>query len=68
MLVLLADVVLLAEVDQVDDGLCGEEEERVDNFDLANCKYKFADGVCANSGEVVVIVRNGRLFKKLWRY
>lgn len=34
MLVLLADIVLFAKVDQVDDGLCSEEEERIDNFDL----------------------------------
>lgn len=33
-LVLLADVVALAEVDEVDDGFCGEEEEGVDYFDL----------------------------------
>jgi len=37
MLVLLADVVLLAQVDKSDDGLGGEEEERVDVLDLANC-------------------------------
>ena len=33
-LVLLTNVVLLAKVDQVDDGLRRKEEERVDNFDL----------------------------------
>ena len=33
-LVLLPDVVLFAEVDEVDDGLGGEEEEGVDDFDL----------------------------------
>lgn len=33
-LVLLADVVPLAEVDQVDDGLSREEEQRVDHLDL----------------------------------
>jgi hypothetical protein len=33
-LVLLPEVVLLGEVDKVDDGLGGEELERVDNFDL----------------------------------
>lgn len=32
--VLLPDVVLLAEVDEEDDGFGGEEEERVDYFDL----------------------------------
>ena len=36
-LVLLADVVAFAEVDQVDDGFGGEEEERVDYFDLGGC-------------------------------
>ena len=33
-LVLLADVVLLREVDEVDDGFGAEEEEWVDGFDL----------------------------------
>ena len=33
-LVLLADVVLFTEIDEIDNRLCGEEEERVDNFDL----------------------------------
>lgn len=33
-LVLLADVVFFAEVDEVDHGLGGEEEERVDDLDL----------------------------------
>lgn len=42
-LVLLADVVLLAEVDEVDDGLGRKEEERVDDLDLANGKLVFAD-------------------------
>jgi len=44
-LVLLADVVLLAEVDEEDDGLGRKEEERVDDLDLANCKLVFADGM-----------------------
>jgi len=34
MLVLLAEVILLTQVDEVDDWLGGEEEERVDDFDL----------------------------------
>jgi hypothetical protein len=34
MLVLLSDVVLLAQVDEVDNRLGGEEEERVDELDL----------------------------------
>jgi hypothetical protein len=38
MLVLLADIVLLAEVDEEDNRLGGQEEERVDDLDLANCK------------------------------
>ena len=33
-LVLLPDVVLLAEVDEEDDGLGGQEEQRVNDFDL----------------------------------
>lgn len=33
-LVLLANVVALTEVNQVNDGLCGKKEERVDDFDL----------------------------------
>lgn len=43
MLVLLADVVLLAEVDEEDNGLSGEEEKRVDDLDLANGKHMFAE-------------------------
>jgi len=38
MFVLLADVVLLAQVDKSNNGLSGEEEERVDVLDLANCE------------------------------
>lgn len=34
MLVLLADEVLLREVDKVDDGLSRQEEKRVDDLDL----------------------------------
>jgi hypothetical protein len=34
MLVLLADVILLAEVDEEDDRLGRKEEERVDDLDL----------------------------------
>lgn len=34
MLVLLTNVVLFAEVDQEDNGLGGEQEERVDDLDL----------------------------------
>ena len=36
MLVLLPDVVLFGEVDEIDDGFGGKEEERVDYFDLRN--------------------------------
>jgi hypothetical protein len=39
MLVLLAHVVLLAEVDEVDDRLGRQEEERVDDLDLENRKH-----------------------------
>jgi hypothetical protein len=42
-LVLLADVVLLTEVDEEDDGLGREKEERVDDLDLVNCELVFAD-------------------------
>jgi hypothetical protein len=38
MLVLLANVVLLAQIDESYDGLSGEKEERVDVLDLAYCK------------------------------
>ena len=34
MFVLLADVVLFAQVDEVDHRLGGKEEERIDDFDL----------------------------------
>ena len=33
-LVLLSDVIFLAEIDEIDNGFSGEEEERIDNFDL----------------------------------
>lgn len=33
-LVLLADVILFAQVDEIDDWLCREKEERVDELDL----------------------------------
>ena len=39
MLVLLSDVVLFTEVDEVDYGLCGEEEEGVYYFNLYNRKH-----------------------------
>jgi len=32
--VLLTEVVFFAEVDEVDDGFCGEEEKRIYYFDL----------------------------------
>jgi hypothetical protein len=38
MLVLLADVILLAKVDEKDNGLGREEEERVDDLNLESCK------------------------------
>ena len=34
MLILLSDVIFLAQVDQIDDWLGCEEEKRVDDFDL----------------------------------
>ncbi len=34
MLVLLPNVIFLAEVDEIDNGFSGEEEERIDDFDL----------------------------------
>ena len=34
MLVLLADIILFAQVDEVDHRFGGEKEERIDNFDL----------------------------------
>lgn len=40
-LVLLADVVPLAQVDQVHNRLGSEQEERVDNFDLWSSAYAF---------------------------
>lgn len=36
MLVLLSDVIFLAEVDEVDNGFGAEEEERIYDFDLVN--------------------------------
>ena len=43
MLVLLADVILFAQVDKVDYRLCREQEERVDDLDLANYKLVITD-------------------------
>jgi hypothetical protein len=40
-LVLLTNIVLLAEVDKEDDGFSGEEEERVDDLDLSNCQLVY---------------------------
>lgn len=34
MLILLTNIVLLAQVDKVDDGFSREQQERVDHFDL----------------------------------
>ncbi len=38
MLVLLADVVFFAQVDQIDNGLRRQQEQRVDDFDLQRCQ------------------------------
>ena len=43
-LVLLSDVVALAEVDEVDDGLGGEEEHGVDGLDLCGAKSAYCTG------------------------
>jgi len=43
--VLLPDVVALAQVDEVDDGLGCEEEEGVDGLDLCGCKSAGASDV-----------------------
>jgi len=40
-LVLLANIVLLAEVDKEDDWLGGEEEEWVDDLDLSDCQLVY---------------------------
>jgi hypothetical protein len=53
MLVLLADVVLLTEVDQEYDRLGGKKEERVDDLDLANCKLVSANQMQSSKREVV---------------
>jgi len=42
-LVLLADVVSLAQVDEIDDRLSRQEEERVDNLDLLWRPVTFSD-------------------------
>jgi hypothetical protein len=47
-LVLLPQVVLLREVDEVDDGLGGEQHERVDDFDLG-----WSAGEKKNKGEAL---------------
>lgn len=41
-LVLLANVILFAEVDEEDDGLGGEQEKRVDDLDLTGSQYGVA--------------------------
>jgi hypothetical protein len=42
-LVLLADIIFLAEIDEEDDWLGRKKEERVDDLDLAHCKLLFAE-------------------------
>lgn len=42
----MADVVSLAEVDEVYDRLSRKEEERVDDFDLRSCKQRFPRESC----------------------
>jgi hypothetical protein len=42
-LVLLAEIVLLAEVDQVNDGLGRQKEERVDHFNLISVTVSLLD-------------------------
>lgn len=53
MLVLLADVVFFAEVDEVDDWFSGEEEEGVDDFDLGRLLARFGWELV---GDYVIIV------------
>ena len=68
MLVLLADVVLLAQVDKVYNGLSGEEEERVDVLDLANRQQKFAKkSKCNANRECILRIRVGRHFRTAQR-
>jgi hypothetical protein len=67
MLVLLADVVLLAQVDKGYDGLSGEEEERVDVLDLANCKYMLARNVFMYDIVWMLLIREGRHFRTAQR-
>jgi hypothetical protein len=67
-LVLLADIVLLAEVDEEDDRLGGQKEERVDDLDLANCKHTFIEGRVISNANIGVVSGKGRLFIKSWRY
>jgi hypothetical protein len=54
MLVLLADVILLAEVDEEDDRLGRKEEERVDDLDLENRKHVLMIRIQFFEGEIGV--------------
>jgi hypothetical protein len=68
MLVLLADVVLLAQVDEGYDGLSGEEEKRVDVLDLANCKQMFATSISSIYNAVgMLLIREGLHFRTAQR-
>ena len=54
-LVLLPDVVTLAQVDEVDDGLGGKEEEGVDGLDLCEAKSVYCIQGCCNKYKSIVM-------------
>lgn len=63
MLVLLPEVILLAEVDEVDYGFGGKEEERVNRFDLASSQQGNLAKWCAMLELYCwFLIRHGLLF------
>jgi hypothetical protein len=64
MLVLLADVILLAEVDEEDDRLGRKEEERVDDLDLENRKHVLMIRIQFFEGEIGVWSQRRTSFHK----
>ena len=61
-------VVPLAEIDKVDNGFSGKEEERIDDLNLTTCKQRLANAVLKIKANLCVIIRKGRHFRMARRY
>jgi hypothetical protein len=62
MLVLLTDIVLLAEIDEVDNGLGSEEEKRVDDLDLGNSQYVLPNELYSRDNVLGMDIRHRTAF------